>query len=95
MLTTPPSASQTPPMISMREISKSFPGVVANDRIDFDIFRSEIHALLGENGAGKSTLMKILYGFYRADSGRIFLDGKPVSIQSPNDARALQIGMVF
>ncbi|HEY42561.1 MAG TPA: ABC transporter ATP-binding protein [Anaerolineae bacterium] len=79
----------------MREISKSFPGVVANDRIDFDIFRSEIHALLGENGAGKSTLMKILYGFYRADSGRIFLDGKPVSIQSPNDARALQIGMVF
>jgi len=82
-------------MISMREISKSFPGVVANDHIDFDIFRSEIHVLLGENGAGKSTLMKILYGFYRADSGRILLDGKPVAIQSPNDARALQIGMVF
>jgi len=82
-------------MISMREISKSFPGVVANDHIDFDIFRSEIHALLGENGAGKSTLMKILYGFYRADSGRILLYGKPVAIQSPNDARAVQIGMVF
>jgi len=79
----------------MREISKSFPGVLANDRIDFDIFRSEIHSLLGENGAGKSTLMKILYGFYRADSGRILLDGKPVAIQSPNDARAVQIGMVF
>jgi ABC-type uncharacterized transport system ATPase subunit len=79
----------------MQEISKSFPGVVANDRIDFDIYRSEIHALLGENGAGKSTLMKILYGFYRADSGRILLDGKPVAIQSPNDARAVQIGMVF
>jgi ABC-type uncharacterized transport system ATPase subunit len=91
----PRSESQTPPMISMREISKSFPGVVANDRIDFDIFRSEIHALLGENGAGKSTLMKILYGFYRADSGQIFLDGKPVPIQSPNDARAVQIGMLF
>ncbi len=95
MSTPPPSESQTPPMISMREISKSFPGVVANDRIDFDIFRSEIHALLGENGAGKSTLMKILYGFYRADSGHIFLDGKPIFIQSPNDARAVQIGMLF
>lgn len=95
MSTPSPSESKTPPMISMREISKSFPGVVANDHIDFDIFHSEIHALLGENGAGKSTLMKILYGFYRPDSGQIFLDGKQVSIQSPNDARALQIGMLF
>ncbi|OGO20213.1 MAG: hypothetical protein A2Z14_10650 [Chloroflexi bacterium RBG_16_48_8] len=82
-------------MISMREISKTFPGVVANDRIDLDIYRAEIHALLGENGAGKSTLMKILYGFYRADSGRIFLDGQSLSIQSPHDARLAQIGMVF
>jgi len=79
----------------MREISKSFPGVVANDHIDFDIYRSEIHGLLGENGAGKSTLMKILYGFYNADSGQILLDGQPMEINSPHDARALQIGMVF
>jgi ABC-type uncharacterized transport system ATPase subunit len=95
MVKTPPAKTEPTPMIAMREISKSFPGVVANDRIDFDIYRSEIHALLGENGAGKSTLMKILYGFYHADSGRILLDGKAVSIQSPNEARGVQIGMVF
>jgi ABC-type uncharacterized transport system ATPase subunit len=83
------------PMISMREITKTFPGVIANDHIHFDIYRSEIHALLGENGAGKSTLMKILYGFYRADSGHIYLDSQPLSIQSPHDARTAQIGMVF
>jgi simple sugar transport system ATP-binding protein len=82
-------------MISMRAISKSFPGVLANDNIDFDIYRSEIHALLGENGAGKSTLMKVLYGFYESDSGQIFLDGKPMEINSPHDARSMQIGMVF
>ena len=79
----------------MREIVKTFPGVVANDRIDFDIYRSEIHALLGENGAGKSTLMKILYGFYDVDAGQILLDGQAVEINSPADARAQQIGMVF
>ena len=90
-----PSKSNTHPMVSMREIVKTFPGVVANDRIDFDIYRSEIHALLGENGAGKSTLMKILYGFYDVDSGQILLDGQVVEINSPRDARALQIGMVF
>lgn len=81
--------------LSMRAITKSFPGVLANDHIDLDIYTAEIHALLGENGAGKSTLMKILYGFYRADSGQITLDGKAVSIRSPHDARARQIGMVF
>jgi len=79
----------------MQGITKSFPGVMANNAIDLDIFRSEVHALLGENGAGKSTLMKILYGFYRADSGKIFMDGKQVQIQTPADARSLQIGMVF
>jgi simple sugar transport system ATP-binding protein len=79
----------------MRGISKTFPGVVANDRIDLDIYPSEIHAILGENGAGKSTLMKILYGFYRTDSGQISLDGRPLSIQSPSDARAVHVGMVF
>ncbi len=95
MQTASPSKSNTLPMVSMREIVKTFPGVVANDRIDFDIYRSEIHALLGENGAGKSTLMKILYGFYNVDAGQILLDGQVVEIKSPADARALQIGMVF
>lgn len=87
--------SQPPPMIALRGITKSFPGVLANDHIDLDIFGSEIHALLGENGAGKSTLMKILFGFYRADAGEIQLNGKPILIHSPRDARAARIGMVF
>jgi ABC-type uncharacterized transport system ATPase subunit len=81
--------------ISMQGISKSFPDVLANDSIDLDIYESEIHALLGENGAGKSTLMKILYGFYRADSGVIVHRGEPYTIRSPQDARAIHIGMVF
>jgi ABC-type uncharacterized transport system ATPase subunit len=79
----------------MQGISKQFPGVLANDRIDLQIYNAEIHALLGENGAGKSTLMKILYGFYRADSGQILYKGDPYAIQSPQDARAIHIGMVF
>ena len=83
------------PLITLRGISKSFPGVVANDHIDLDIYGGEVHALLGENGAGKSVLMKILYGFYRADEGEIKLNGQPVTIRSPHDARQLNIGMVF
>ena len=82
-------------MIAMRGITKAFPGVLANDHIDLDIFRAEIQAVLGENGAGKSTLMKILFGFYRADAGQIQLNGKPCLIQSPRDAQAARIGMVF
>lgn len=81
--------------VSMQGIKKSFPGVLANDNIDLDIYNAEIHALLGENGAGKSTLMKILYGFYRADAGVILHKGEPYNIRSPLDARAIQIGMVF
>jgi ABC-type uncharacterized transport system ATPase subunit len=81
--------------VSMRGITKAFPGVVANDGIDLDIHSCEIHALLGENGAGKSTLMKILYGYYRADSGQILRNGEMVPIRSPHDAMAIQIGMVF
>src|SRR3990172_9254667 len=84
-----------PPMIALHGITKAFPGVLANDHIDLDIHKAEIHALLGENGAGKSTLMKILFGYYRADSGEIELNGKPVTIQSPRDAREARIGMVF
>ena len=81
--------------VSMQGIRKSFPGVLANDNIDLDIYNAEIHALLGENGAGKSTLMKILYGFYHADAGMILHHSKPYTIRSPQDARAIQIGMVF
>ncbi|HLO17782.1 MAG TPA: ABC transporter ATP-binding protein [Anaerolineales bacterium] len=83
------------PRISLRGITKAFTSVLANDHIDLDIYNAEIHALLGENGAGKSTLMKILFGFYRADSGEILLNGKTIPIQSPRDARAARIGMVF
>lgn len=83
------------PIFILRRITKRFPAVLANDCIDLDIFQGEIHALLGENGAGKSTLMKILYGFYRLDEGEIHYQGKPVQIRTPQDARDLQIGMVF
>lgn len=83
------------PLLTLRGICKSFPGVTANDRVDLDVYGGEVHALLGENGAGKSTLMKILYGFYRADAGEIALAGKPVHIRSPHDAQQLRIGMVF
>jgi simple sugar transport system ATP-binding protein len=82
-------------MISMRGITKSFPGVLANDQISFDVYKSEVHALLGENGAGKSTLMKILYGFYSSDEGEILMEGNPITINSPQDAREYRIGMVF
>src|SRR6478672_9250458 len=83
-----------PPVLELRGITKQFPGVLANDHIDFDLRRGEVHALLGENGAGKSTLMSILYGLYRPDSGQILLNGKPVSITSPKHAIELGIGMV-
>ncbi len=91
----PASHTIPKPIVSMRGITKSFPGVLANDRLDLDVYASEIHALLGENGAGKTTLMKILYGFYRCDSGQILINGQQVVILSPHDARLHQIGMVF
>lgn len=89
-----PSAHPAP-LLSLRGITKRFPLVLANDHIDLNIYQGEIHALLGENGAGKSTLMKIVYGFYRADSGSLNLNGQPVHIHSPADARKLGIGMLF
>ena len=83
-----------PPVLELREITKAFPGVLANDHISFDLQEGEIHTLLGENGAGKTTLMNILYGLYKPDSGEIIVRGEKVDIHSPNDAIARGIGMV-
>ena len=81
-------------ILELRGITKEFPGIVANDHVDFDLAAGEVHALLGENGAGKSTLMNILYGLYKADAGEIRLRGKPVSFSSAKDAIEVGIGMV-
>jgi ABC-type uncharacterized transport system ATPase subunit len=82
------------PALEARGIVKTFPGVVANDDVDFDLRRGEIHALLGENGAGKSTLMNILAGLYRPDQGELRLDGQTVTFGSPREAIAAGLGMV-
>ena len=80
--------------MEMINITKRFPGVIANSRVNFDVRSGEVHALLGENGAGKSTLMKILYGMYQPEEGEICLDGSPVTIHSPVDSIGLGIGMI-
>ena len=80
--------------IEMLNITKRFPGIVANDSITLQLKKGEIHALLGENGAGKSTLMSVLFGLYQPEEGIIKKDGKEVKINNPNDANALGIGMV-
>jgi ABC-type uncharacterized transport system ATPase subunit len=86
--------TDTPNVVSMRGIVKRFPGVLANDHVDFELRRGEIHALLGENGAGKSTLMNMLAGLYQPDAGSIEVLGKPVTLGSPRQAIQAGIGMI-
>ena len=81
--------------LELRDISKQYPSVLANDRVSLTVAPGEIHAVLGENGAGKSTLMKVIYGAVRPDGGEVVFDGRPVRVRSPQEARALGIAMVF
>jgi inositol transport system ATP-binding protein len=81
--------------LELKNVTKIFPGVLALDNVSFSARRGEVHALCGENGAGKSTLMKIINGLYKADSGDIYIEGKPVQIQNPMDARNQGIAMIY
>ena len=81
--------------LELADISKQYPAVKANDRVNLRVKPGEIHAVLGENGAGKSTLMKIIYGAVQPDEGRVMWDGRPVEIRNPQEARQLGIAMVF
>ena len=86
--------SARPQVLEMRHVTKSFPGIVANDDVSFDLREGEVHALLGENGAGKSTLMNILYGLYHPDEGEILIKGSPVRLGAPSAAIEAGVGMV-
>src|ERR1700681_4400798 len=83
------------PILEVRQICKSFPGVRVLKSVNLSIWPGEVHAFMGENGAGKSTLMKILAGAYQADSGEIILDGKPVHLRTPHEARLAGIGIIY
>ena len=91
----PPAAPDAAPVLRMEGIGKSFPGVRALDHVSFEVRPGEVHALMGENGAGKSTLMKILAGAYQADEGQIFLDGKPVTLDTPQHAIDQGVGIIY
>jgi simple sugar transport system ATP-binding protein len=93
-LALPPVATRTTNVLQAIGITKRFPGVLANDHVDFDLKQGEIHGLLGENGAGKTTLMNILYGLYKQDEGEIRINGRATHIVSPHDAIDQGIGMV-
>src|SRR4051812_17810171 len=95
MIATTPEAQQQMPAVELIGITKSFPGVLANDDISLSVRRGEVHCLLGENGAGKSTLMSILAGMVRPDEGTIRIDGRDVEISSPRRALELGIAMVY
>src|SRR5438874_8492049 len=90
----PTKEREIPLAVEMRDISKAWPGVVANDHVNLAVRRGEIHALVGENGAGKTTLMNILYGLIKPDSGEIFVNGQLAHIGGPRDAIRYRIGMV-
>src|SRR5689334_3684326 len=81
--------------LELIDVTKRYPGVVANDRVSLAVLPGEIHAVLGENGAGKSTLMKIIYGMVRPDSGEVRWNGAPLPVHGPREARAHGIAMVF
>src|SRR5438045_653014 len=81
-------------MLELKNITKTFGSVTANNDVSLTVHKGTIHAIVGENGAGKSTIMRIAYGFYNADSGEIFVDGNKVDIRNPHDAIKLGIGMV-
>src|SRR5918992_5301605 len=82
------------PLLELRGITKQFPGVLANDQVDFDLTKGEVHALLGENGAGKTTLMNILFGLYHPDDGEIRVNGRPVRFENARDAVQAGLAMV-
>jgi general nucleoside transport system ATP-binding protein len=82
------------PVVVLKDITKKFPGLTANDNVNLELGRGEVRCLLGENGAGKSTLMNVLYGLYRPEGGQITINGQEVKLQSPRDAMALGLGMV-
>jgi simple sugar transport system ATP-binding protein len=86
--------TQTDTAVRLEDITKRFPGVVANDNVDLHVGRGSVHALLGENGAGKTTLMNVLYGLYQPNSGRVVVDGEPREFDSPRDAIDAGIGMI-
>src|SRR6266508_6717028 len=88
-------STEDTPLLSVRRVTKTFPGVRALDSVDFTLRGGEIHALMGENGAGKSTLIKVLTGVYRRDGGDILLDGRPIDPCSPAEAQQLGISTVY